>query len=65
MIISPVQINTDEGKTINGVILEQDDLNYVIDLIDRSNADGLKGDDAVLVLKLKDASRELAISLQK
>ena len=65
MIISPAQVNTDEGKTINGVILEQDDINNVIELIDRSNADGLKGEDAVLLMKLKNASRELVISLQK
>ena len=64
MIISPAQIKTD-GRVICGVILEQEDLNKVIDLIDQNNADGLKGENAALLLKLKDASRELAISLQK
>ena len=65
MIIAPALVNTDVGKTISGVILEQEDLDKVIGLIDRSNADGLKGEDAALLLKLKEASRELAISLQK
>ena len=65
MIIAPALVNTDVGKTISGVILEQEDLDKVIGLIDRSNADGLKGEDEALLLKLKEASRELAISLQK
>lgn len=62
MILSPVQIKTDEGNAINGVLLEVMELNKVIDLIDCNNADGLKGEDALLLMKLKDASRDLAIS---
>lgn len=65
MIISPAIVNTDVGKTISGVILEQEDLEKVISLIDRSNADGLKGEDAALLFKLKEADRDLSISLQK
>ena len=62
MIMSPVQINTDDGKTLNGVLLETEEINKVIELIDRSNADGLKGEDALLLMKLKEAGRDLANS---
>lgn len=62
MILSPVQIKTDEGNTINGVLLEAAEVGKVVELIDRSNADGLKGEDALLLMKLKAASRDLAES---
>lgn len=64
MILSPVQIKTDEGKTLNGILIEGEELAKVIDLIDRSNADGLKGEDACLLMKIKAASRDLAESLK-
>ena len=62
MILSPVQIKTDKGETINGVLLEGEELNKVIELIDSNNADGLKGDDALVQMRLKEASRDLAAS---
>ena len=64
MIMSPVQINTTDGKTLNGVLMEGEELNKVIELIDRSNADGLKGDDALLLMRLKDASNDLAKAVE-
>ena len=62
MILSPVEIKTDEGMTINGVLLEAAELGKVVDLINRSNADGLKGDDALLLMQLKNAERDLCQS---
>lgn len=60
MILSPVQIKTDDNVTLNGVLLESAELSKVIELIDRSNADGLKGEDALLLMRLKDAVGDLA-----
>ena len=62
MILSPVQIKTDNNETINGVLLESEELSKVIELIDRSNADGLKGEDVLLLMRLKEASRDLSQS---
>ena len=59
MIMSPVEIKTDDGNTISGVLLEGSELNKLIELIDCSNADGLKGEDALLLMRLKEASRDL------
>jgi len=59
MILSPVQIKTEEGTTINGVLFEKEDLGNVIALINRTNADGLKGADALVMMQLHDALKDL------
>ena len=62
MIFSPVQIKTDNNENINGVLLESAELSKVVELIDRSSVDGLKGEDALLLMRLKEASRDLSQS---
>lgn len=59
MILSPVQIKTEEGTTINGVLFEKDDVVNVISLINRTNSDGLKGADALVLMQLQDALKDL------
>ena len=56
MIISPARINTDDGQEIHGVIIDNDALSRIISLIDSNASNGLKGADAVLLLKLKEAA---------
>jgi hypothetical protein len=65
MIISPVRIEVDNGITYNGVLLEAEDLKNVVSLIDRSNANGLKGVDVCLLMRLKDAYKTLSENLAK
>ena len=67
MIYSPIEINVrleDEknkrSKRIRGVLLEKAEIAKVVNLIDKSNSDGLKGADAVLLMMLKDAAADLA-----
>ena len=67
MIYSPIEINVkfdDEknkrNKRIRGVLLEKAEIAKVVKLIDKSNSDGLKGADAVLLMMLKDAVADLA-----
>ena len=65
MIYSPVEMmvtfeDTKKSKVIKGTLLEKAELSKVIKLIDRSNANGLKGCDAMLLMRLKDAEAELA-----
>ena len=67
MIYSPIEINVrfdDEKnkrhKRIRGVLLEKAEIAKVVKLIDKSNSDGLKGADAVLLMMLKDAAADLA-----
>lgn len=59
MIFSPVEIKTEDGKTLNGVLLDAEDYNKVLTLLDTVNSDGFKGEDAVFVMKLKDAAVNL------
>ena len=59
MILAPVQIKTDDERVIDGALLDVDGLTKVIALIDGSNADGLKGEDATLLMHLKEAHKDL------
>ena len=59
MILSPVQIKTEEGTTINGFLFEKVDVVNVISLINRTNSDGLKGADALVMMQLQDAVKDL------
>ncbi len=65
MIYSPIEINvkfdeTKKVKKIRGVLLEKAELTKVVKLIDKSNSDGLKGNDAILLMRLKEAAADLA-----
>lgn len=67
MIYSPIEINVkfeDEksrrSKRIRGVLLEKAEIAKVVKLIDKSNSDGLKGADAILLMRLKEAAADLA-----
>ena len=65
MIYSPIEINvkfdeTKKVKKIRGVLLEKSELAKVVKLIDKSNSDGLKGNDAILLMRLKEAAADLA-----
>ena len=67
MIYSPIEINVkfeDEksrrSKRIRGVLLEKAEIAKVVKLIDKSNSDGLKGADAILLMRLKEAAVDLA-----
>ena len=67
MIYSPIEINVrfdDEKKKrhkrIRGVLLEKAEIAKVVKLIDKSNSDGLKGADAILLMRLKEAAVDLA-----
>lgn len=59
MIVSPVEIKTDEGEMLRGVLLEGGELAKVIEIIDGTNENGLPVDDATLLMKLKEAYRDL------
>lgn len=63
MVIAPVEINV-QGEMgdscIKGVLLEKNDLEKVIGIIDSTNKDGLMGEDAILLMKLKDADKVLS-----
>jgi len=65
MIYSPIEINvkfdeTKKVRKIRGVLLEKAELTKVVKLIDKSNSDGLKGNDAILLMRLKEAAADLA-----
>ena len=65
MIYSPIEINvkfdeTKKVRKIRGVLLEKAEMAKVVKLIDKSNSDGLKGNDAILLMRLKDAAADLA-----
>lgn len=65
MIYSPIEINvkfdeTKKVKKIRGVLLEKSEISKVVKLIDKSNSDGLKGNDAILLMRLKEAVADLA-----
>lgn len=65
MIYSPIEINvkfdeTKKVRKIRGVLLEKGEIAKVVKLIDKSNSDGLKGNDAILLMRLKDAAADLA-----
>lgn len=64
-MISQVDIKTETGETLKGVLLDAETLNKVIELIDTVNANGLKSEDAVLLLKLKEARANLKLSLEE
>lgn len=57
---SPAKIRLEDGTEVKGVVLEGKELYGVIELIDRTNAEGLKREDAALLLRLKAAYRVLA-----
>ena len=59
MIVSPVEINTDGGEMLRGVLLEGGELAKVIEIIDGKNENGLPMDEAALLMKLKEAYRDL------
>ena len=63
MIYSPVEMmvtfENAKSKVVKGVLLEKAEMSKVIKLIDRSNANGLKGYDAMLLMRLKDAAADL------
>lgn len=65
MIYSPIEINvkfdeTKKVKKIRGVLLEKSEISKVVKLIDKINSDGLKGNDAILLMRLKEAAADLA-----
>lgn len=65
MIYSPIEINvkfdeTKKVRKIRGVLLEKAEIAKVVKLIEKSNSDGLKGNDAILLMRLKDAAADLA-----
>jgi len=65
MIYSPIEINvkfdeTKKVRKIRGVLLEKAEIAKVVKLIDKSNSDGLKGNDAILLMRLKEAAADLA-----
>lgn len=67
MIYSPIEINvkfeddkSKRSKRIRGVLLEKPEIAKVVKLIDKSNSDGLKGADAILLMRLKEAAADLA-----
>lgn len=65
MIYSPIEIyvkfdETKKVKKIRGVLLEKSEISKVVKLIDKSNSDGLKGNDAILLMRLKEAAADLA-----
>ena len=64
-MISQVDITTETGETLKGVLLDAENLNKVIELIDKVNANGLKIEDAALLLKLKEASANLKLSMEE
>lgn len=64
MIYVPAEISLEETGSITGVILEQKELEAIIGLIERQTQDGLKGDDAALLLTLKDASEKLHLAIR-
>lgn len=59
MIYTPTEIKTEDGNTITGVLLEKTDLQKVVNILDNNSENGLKGDDASLLLNLKKALRSL------
>lgn len=64
-MISQVDIKTETGEILKGVLLDSETLNKVIELFDTVNANGLKSEDAVLLLKLKEARANLKLSLEE
>lgn len=60
MILSPAKITIEDSTKIKGVVLDGEYLTKVIDLIERSTVNGLKGEDAVLLMKLRMARQELS-----
>ena len=65
MIYSPIEINvtfddSKRSKKIRGVLLEKSELTKVVKLIEKSSSDGLKGADVVLLMRLKEATADLA-----
>lgn len=70
MIYSPVEINVKviekpRSKVVRGVLLEGKELQSVIKLIDRNNLGGLKGKDALILMRLKEAYRDITPSKAK
>lgn len=64
MIYSPIEINvkfeeTKKPKKIRGILLEKAEATKVVKLIDKINSDGLKGNDAILLMRLKEAIADL------
>ena len=64
MIYSPVEITvqfekTNRKKNVKGVLLGKSEMKKVVKLIDKTNSDGLKGNDAVLLIRLKEALSDL------
>ena len=65
MMYSPIEIivkaeDSKRSKKIRGVLLDKAELTKVVKLIDKSNSDGLKGADVVLLMRLKQATMDLA-----
>lgn len=58
MIVSPIEVKIDDGSMVRGVMLGEDELGQVIALIDSKNADGLRGKDLELLLRLKEAMKD-------
>ena len=60
MIYAPIQIKvtspeTRRSKIVRGAILEKGELKKIISLIDKTNSNGLKGRDAILLMRLKES----------
>jgi hypothetical protein len=53
------------NKSVKGVLLEPKELHSIIRLIDRNNAEGLKGKDALILMRLKEAYRDIATTKSK
>ena len=64
VIYSPLQMKvsspeTGRSRIVRGALLMKGELAKVVKLIDRNNANGLKGNDAILLMRLKESLADL------
>lgn len=64
-ILSPTEIAFDTGGKFKGALIDKTMLKKIIALINRTNSNGLRGDDAVLLIQLNNALQMLDIPLAK
>ena len=64
-ILSPTEIAFDTGGKFKGALIDKTMLKKIIALINRINSNGLKGDDAVLLIQLNNALQMLDVPLAK
>ena len=60
VIYSPLEMKvsspeTGRSRIVRGALLMKGELAKVVKLIDRNNSNGLKGNDAILLMRLKEA----------